>query len=289
MHIFTIILTPDFWMNLYTHGQFGTNPASIILLMLVRMVVVIFIFLAAGVVASLLRRILARSVSAMSERGVGAQRRLSTLNGLLASTLTYLVYFLALILVLVTFGVTWKGLAALLGLASVLGLAVGFGSQKLIRDIITGLFILGEGQFDVGDWVTIGGVTGIIEEMGLRVTRIRDDQGRLYVIANGDINQVFNASRGPVKLSIDVPLARTAPLDDSITLIKRTADAALTARGIDTTDTDYATAVVVSALDAAKVVLRVTIWIPVTLRDALEDTLRRQIAQALADANYAMA
>jgi small conductance mechanosensitive channel len=257
--------------------------------MLVRMVVVIFIFLAAGVVASLLRRILARSVSAMSERGVGAQRRLSTLNGLLASTLTYLVYFLALILVLVTFGVTWKGLAALLGLASVLGLAVGFGSQKLIRDIITGLFILGEGQFDVGDWVTIGGVTGIIEEMGLRVTRIRDDQGRLYVIANGDINQVFNASRGPVKLSIDVPLARTAPLDDSITLIKRTADAALTARGIDTTDTDYATAVVVSALDAAKVVLRVTIWIPVTLRDALEDTLRRQIAQALADANYAMA
>jgi small conductance mechanosensitive channel len=285
MPIFATLITPEFWVNLYAHGQFGENKGTIFLLMLVRFVVVIFICLAAGVLASLLRRLLARSVEAMAERGVGAQRRLSTLNGLLASTLTYLVYFIALILILVTCGVTWKGLAALLGLASVFGLAVGFGSQKLIRDIITGLFILGEGQFDVGDWVTIGSVNGVVEEMGLRVTRLRDDQGRVYIIANGDINQVFNASRGPVKLAIEVPLARAVPLDDAVALVEKTADAVCTENNI----TESATAVIVVGIDAAKVTLRVTIWVPVTQRDAMEDTLRRRIADALADAAFAMA
>ena len=100
----------------------------------------------------------------------------------------------------------------LLSFASVLGLAIGFGAQRLVRDVITGLFILGEGQFDVGDHVTIGAVTGVVESMELRVTRIRDDQGRIYVVANGDITQVFNASRGDIKLPIDVCLQHDASL-----------------------------------------------------------------------------
>ena len=120
-----------------------------------------------------------------------------TLTDLFSSAMTYCVYFCAIILILFALDPSGKTLVPLLSFASVLGLAIGFGAQRLVRDVITGMFILGEDQFDVGDHVTIGTVTGVVESIELRVTRIRDNQGHLYVIANGDITQVSNASRGP--------------------------------------------------------------------------------------------
>ena len=167
----------------------------------------------------------------------------------------------------------------MLGAASVLGLAIGFGAQKLVRDVITGLFILGEGQFDAGEWVTIGAVTGMVEEIGLRVTRLRDDQGRIYLIANGDITQVFNASRGNVRLAVEVSLQRTAALDTALDAVRAAAIEVLRANGAAPTRDAEAPAVLVTAMDAAKVTVRLVLWVPVLKKDAIEDALRRRLLE----------
>ncbi len=288
MNLLVKLMTPEFWMALYRDGQLGEWPPNILLAAITRLVVVGLIFLGAGVLTGLLRRLVARGLLALEAQGRGSERRVATLNGLLTSTLSYLVYFVAIILTLFTVGVTWKGLAPLLGAASVLGLAIGFGAQKLIRDIITGLFILGEGQFDVGDWVNIGGATGRIEEIGLRVTRMRDDQGRLYVIANGDINQVYNASRGPVKLSLDVVLTRPTSFEAAITLVRETAVDALAELELPASEDETAPTVAVAGIDSAKFTLRLVLWVPVAQRDQVENLLRQRLAYAVEAAQMAL-
>jgi small conductance mechanosensitive channel len=270
-------LRPDFWERVYTTGQLGeSGEPSTLVLVLVRLFVVGFIFLLAGCANTLVRWGIRRSLERLRTRPAVEHRRLLTLYGLLTSALAYFIYFSAVILALFTVGVNWKGLAPLLGAASVLGLAIGFGAQKLIRDVITGLFILGEGQYDVGDWVTIGAVSGRVEEMGMRVTRLRDEQGRLCVIANGDITQVYNASRGPVKTALEVNVARNGALDQSLDHLREILQQTLQANAITTTGVEEP-AVSVVQMDAAKVTVRLTAWVPVLQRQEMEDTLRRRV------------
>ena len=270
---------PQFWQRLYTDGELGLGGGErLLMLVIVRVVVSGLVVAAARVLVGLLKRLVRRALFSVVKPGAVEQRRLTTLYGLLTSALSYTTYFIAAILVLFTLGVTWKGLAPLLGAASVLGLAIGFGAQRLVRDLISGLFILGEGQFDVGDWVTIGGVTGHVEEMGLRVTRLRDEQGRMYVIANGDITQVFNASRGQVKLAVEVALQRGAQLDEQLATMRRLAEETLREFAIAAPDEQYSLAII--GMDAAKVTLRLKLWVPVGQMERIEDSLRRRVLAA---------
>lgn len=276
---FKELTTPEYWQRVYTAGDTGWDTLPPLLVMAVaRLVVVCFILLVAWIVARLLRRTIRHGFKAMARRSGRELRRLQTLEGLICSALTYLVYIIALIPILFTIGLTWKALAALFATSSVVLVAIGLGSQKLVRDLVNGLFILGEGQFDVGDWVTIGAVTGRVEEMGLRVTRLRDEQGRLYIITNGDINQVFNASRGYLKLNIDFALARTAPLDASLATIRAAAAETLAAHEIDASD-DRIT-LLLTGMDAAKVTVRLTVWAPQHLLATVEDDIRRKTLAA---------
>ena len=162
-----------------------------------------------------------------------------------------------------------------------LGLAVGFGAQRLVRDVITGLFILGEGQFDVGDWVTIGGVSGRVEDIGLRVTRLRDEQGRAYIIANGDITQVSNASRGPIKKSIEICLDRASSLEDGLTMIRQIADETLREFAVEV-GKDESPAVMVVGMEAAKVTVRLVFCAPIGQLAVVEDTIRRRLLESIA-------
>lgn len=273
-------LSAEFWIALYQRGQIGaTGEEYLPLLILARLVVSILILLATNLLVKQIDRLIKRTLPALMNRTGNSQRRLITLNSLISSTIAYLIYFSAFILILFTIGLTWKALAPLLGAASVLGLAIGFGAQRLVRDIITGLFILGEGQFDVGDCVTIGGVSGTVEEMELRVTRIRDDQGRLYVIANGDITQVFNASRGNIRLPIELAIQRTTVLGQALETIQQIARATLAECDVEPTVDRLAVTVV--GMDAAKVTVRLTLWVPNKRKDRIEDQVRRRLLDAL--------
>lgn len=120
-----------------------------------------------------------------------SERRENTLQKLLENTLTYIVYFAAIVAVLEAFEIK---VAGLLAGAGVLGLAVGFGAQSLVKDVITGFFIIFEDQFSVGDYVKIGSVEGDVEEIGLRTTKIKSFTGEVSIIPNGTIGQVTNYS-----------------------------------------------------------------------------------------------
>ncbi|USG65786.1 mechanosensitive ion channel family protein [Brevibacillus ruminantium] len=129
------------------------------------------------------------------------QRRVDTLRVLVNNVTSYAIYFLAILLILQQLGVD---LRPVLVSAGVLGLAVGFGAQSLVRDVITGFFIIFEDQFAVGDFVTINNMTGTVQEIGLRITRIRSWTGEVHIFPNGTITHVTNFSLHNTLAVVDV-------------------------------------------------------------------------------------
>ena len=119
--------------------------------------------------------------------------RNATVSRILIDTLKYTTYVVIILAVLhVFFGTTIQSFLAVAGVG---GIAIGFGAQNLIRDLISGFFLILDGQLAIGDDVTIGGCTGIVEDIGLRATRIRCENGALTIIPNGEIKIIINRSR----------------------------------------------------------------------------------------------
>ncbi|WP_229683134.1 mechanosensitive ion channel family protein [Virgibacillus oceani] len=133
------------------------------------------------------------------------ERRETTLKKLVHNMLTYTVYFAAIIMILDNaFGFK---VGALLAGAGVAGLAIGFGAQSLVKDIISGFFIIFEDQFSVGDYIFTSNAEGTVEEIGIRTTKIKSWTGEQHVIPNGNITQVTNYSvhNGLAVIDINVP------------------------------------------------------------------------------------
>ena len=107
-------------------------------------------------------------------------------------------------------------------LASAGGFAIGLGAQSLVKDIINGFFVLFEDQYGVGDHVTIGEFSGIVESIGIRTTILRDFTGDLHLIPNGSVLEVTNHSRGDIRFIVDVEIAYEENIDEAIEVIKRT-------------------------------------------------------------------
>lgn|SRR5699024_10609604 len=134
-----------------------------------------------------------------------SKRRENTLKKLTANVIAYVVYFIAFIMILDN--VLGFNVGALLAGAGVAGLAIGFGAQNLVRDVISGFFIIFEDQFSVGDYVLVSGVEGTVEEIGLRTTKILSWTGEMNILQNGDINHVTNysVSNGLAIVDINIP------------------------------------------------------------------------------------
>ena len=147
-----------------------------------------------------------------------SDNRAQTLGGLLKSVLRYGVYFVAIMSVIEVF--VPNAAKTILAGAGILGLAVGFGAQNLVRDFITGFFILFEDQFHVGEYVTLAGVTGTVEEIGLRVTKIRENGGQLHIIPNGIITQVANFNRGAMLAQVEVGISYEENVDKATAVLK---------------------------------------------------------------------
>lgn len=143
-------------------------------------------------------------------------RRARTLATLVKSVLRYLVDFLVALTILSMLGIDTSSI--LVG-AGLVGLAVGFGAQNLVRDFLSGFFILLEDQFAVGEYVRAGGYEGVVEEMGLRTTRLRAFGGEVHTIPNGKIEEVTNMSRGDMRVMFEVNIAYEADVDQAIRVI----------------------------------------------------------------------
>lgn len=138
------------------------------------------------------------------------ERRQITIVKLLQSVLSYLVYFSAIMGVLAAVNIQVAGLLAGAGIASV---AIAFGAQSLVKDVITGFFIILEDQFSVGDYVKIGAAEGTVMEIGLRTTKIKGATGEQFIIPNGTITDVINYSLNNSKASIDMQVSLDADIE----------------------------------------------------------------------------
>jgi small-conductance mechanosensitive channel len=146
------------------------------------------------------------------------ERKIKTLSPLLKSILRYTIDFMATVAVLRIFNIPTESIIATAGIG---GLAIGFGAQNLVKDVITGFFIIFEDQFSVGDYIEAAGISGIVEEMGLRVTKVRDFGGQLHILPNGEITKVTNHSRGNMRAMVDVRIPYEVDIDKAMAVIDR--------------------------------------------------------------------
>ena len=155
----------------------------------VKVAIVIILALAA-------RLVLLRAVDRLTKRALSSSsrsdQRAATVSRLLHGTISSTVWIIALITVLAIVGIN---VGPLLASAGILGVALGFGAQALVKDYISGIFLILEDQFGLGDEVEIGAIRGTVEDVALRVTQVRDGEDRLWYIRNGEILNVANHNR----------------------------------------------------------------------------------------------
>lgn len=196
------------------------NRAPRALALLEGLLTILLVLVAAAVAARLIPSLVRRALVPRRDRLLD-ETRSRTLQPLLESVLRYTVYFIALVMVLRAVGVD---ATAVLASAGVVGLAVGFGAQHLIRDVISGFFILAEGLIQVGDVITVGEHTGQVERIGIRATQVRKYSGELWIIPNGQISIFGNANRDYMRAIVEVPLSYRADLERAMTVMHRVAD-----------------------------------------------------------------
>ncbi len=181
------------------------------------------IFVIALVVNRFLRvmtNLLIQRATSQSRAAQAREQQTRTVAGVLYSAGSKVVWVVALLTALEKLGIDPRPALTLAGLASV---AVGFGAQNLVRDILTGFYIVLEDQFVVGDTIQVGNTVGRVEHLTLRRTVVRDAQGALVTIANGEIRTVGNLSRDWSQAFVDIALAPDTPLERTLPAIEAAA------------------------------------------------------------------
>lgn len=213
-------------------------------------------------------------------------QRADTLDSVLGSTVNVVVGVVVLVTVMQQLG--WN-VGPILASAGIVGVAVGFGAQSLVKDLISGIFMLLEDQYGVGDTIDIGTVSGTVEAVALRITRIRDASGTLWYCRNGEILRVGNQSQGWSRAVVDVRVDPVGSLDRAREVLAHTA-AKLAA------DPSYAAVVLAEPtvsfggdMAAAGLHLQVTVKTASGEQSRVASELRRRIRAALAEAEIPLA
>ena len=189
-----------------------------------------FIVIVAIIAAWLARRVirrLSKRIAAVPEIGPlgGARRaqRVETIGHVLASTATVFVFIIAVFVIMGELGIN---IAPMVAGAGVVGVALGFGAQSIVRDFLSGFFMVVEDQFGVGDVIDVGdGVFGTVEAFNLRVTRLRDIEGNVWHVPNGSVSRVGNRSQQWSRAVVDIAVGFDTDLGRATSIIKDLAHA----------------------------------------------------------------
>lgn len=183
---------------------------------------ILLILLLAAAFLRLVRRLIRRVLTAIAEQQGSREdsQRILTLSRVVRYGLTVAVTAVTALLVLGEFGVS---VAPILGAAGVVGIAIGFGAQSLVKDYFTGFFLLLENQIRIGDVVEAGGKAGLVEELTLRYLRLRDYDGNVHYVPNGNISVVTNMSLGYAYAVVDAGVAYGADVDRAMAVMRAVA------------------------------------------------------------------
>ncbi len=222
----------------------------------------------------------------VTERSVDrAQERATTIGSLLRSTSTAVVYGAAFIMMLEVVGVS---VIPVIASAGVLGLAIGFGAQSVVEDLLRGLFMLAEDQFGVGDRIDVGSVNGVVERVTLRTVVIRDAEGTLWHVPNSEIDRVANEAQQSSRATVQVGVSYTADLDEAMAVLQRAADGVAADPEWEEKVQRPPEVLGVEELGDDAVNIRVVVWVDAGERRRFERQLRRRLKEALDAAGIEM-
>ncbi|MGY1806383.1 mechanosensitive ion channel family protein [Blastococcus sp. SYSU D00669] len=226
------LFTQEWWQE---HAEtFVTKPLRILLIVVLAALVRLMVNrgirrltarTASGAVPSVLRpwRRRGRPADPVGVETITARRsqRAEAIGSVLRSFASFVILGIAVVLVLGELGVN---LAPIIASAGVIGVALGFGAQNLVKDFIAGIGIILEDQYGVGDVVDLGEASGTVEAVGLRITRLRDAHGVVWYARNGEILRVGNKSQGFAQVVIDMPVTHDTDLERCRTVMQQVAD-----------------------------------------------------------------
>jgi small conductance mechanosensitive channel len=221
-----------------------------------------------------LTNLIVKPASAQTRQSQLREQQTRTLAGVLYSAGSKVVWVVALLTALNEFHINIAPALTLAGLASV---AVGFGAQTLVRDVITGFYIVLEDQYVVGDTIQFGEYTGRVEHLTLRRTVIRDARGALVTIANGEIRAVSNLSRDWSQAFVDVSLAPDIPLERTLQVLEIAAAALRADPAWSQTLVDGPRILGLQDLDRGSSTVRLQVRTAPTRQDEVARELRRRI------------
>jgi small conductance mechanosensitive channel len=248
----------------------------------VKIVIVIVIAIVAARLGARLAKRIVNSIGTQSALYIAsprAEQRMRTIGGVMASLVRIVVWAVA---VMYVFDLLGFNLGPLIAGASIVGVALGFGAQSIVRDFLSGFFILVEDQYGVGDVVTVADkVSGTIEEVNLRVTRLRSVDGTVWFVPNGEIRTVGNAAREWARAIVDVVLPYSADTTAALAAIEDEAQAFSNDPGWSDALLEPPEVWGVEAIDAAGLTVRVVVKTEAARRAAVARVLRGRIGERL--------
>ncbi|HUU61080.1 MAG TPA: mechanosensitive ion channel family protein [Acidimicrobiia bacterium] len=217
----------------------------------------------------------ARRLAEQRERG---KQRAQALGTLLRSLVSVVVWGATALIVLGEFGVN---LGPLLAGAGIAGIALGFGAQTLVRDFLSGMFMLAEDQYGIGDVIDVGDASGVVEEVRLRTTRLRDLNGNVWFFPNGEIRRVANKSQHWSRAVLDIAVAYETDLDLATRVIKEAADSVWRESAAGATVLEEPQILGVEDLGDSAVTIRLVLKVEPGEQWAVARLARRRIKDAL--------
>jgi small-conductance mechanosensitive channel len=285
-------VAPDGGWLYHLLTKLGVSPetASTVTDLIVRpvsiLIVILVAFLAARYGSKVIKRVLTRVADQTAARRGSdhAAARVTTMSGVVANVWRFFVFIIAGAIVLGMLGIN---LTPLLASATIIGATLGFGAQQIVRDYFSGFLMAMEDQYNIGDSVTVGGVTGVVEDVTMRLTRFRGIDGTIFVIPNGDIRLVGNLSRGWARAVVDLilPGATAADLDRVREVVAAAAHRVATSDEFSAHSTEPPRLVGLQDADSATITIRVMLLTVPSQRDPLTRALRQAAVTALAQAN----
>jgi small conductance mechanosensitive channel len=202
------------------------------------------------------------------------QRRADTIGVALRSVLGILVIAIALVTILAEIGIK---IGPLLAAAGILGVALGFGAQSLVKDLLSGMFILFEDQYGVGDNIDLGEAVGTVEEVGLRITRLRSLNGTVWFVPNGEIRRVGNQSRLWSRALVEIRIDSGVDVDQAESALLEAATAAIAREEIAPSVIGTPTVPGVESITRDAIVLRVFVRVHPGCQWDVERAIREEI------------
>lgn len=275
----------DFWLN---------KPLRIFLIVMGAMLISLVVrMVIKQITSSIARGTHARIIPGskgvgrwMQDTGLSNARqsqRAKTVGSVLRSVASIVIWAMAIVMIIAELGFN---IAPVLASAGVVGVALSFGAQSLVKDYLTGIFIVAEDQLGIGDWVDLGEAAGEVEAVGLRTTQVRDISGTLWHVRNGEIIRVGNSSQGWARTNIDMPVPYDADIDEINKVLLEAAGRAIKKPAIRQHVVGKPEIWGVEKVSGESVVVRVSVKTAPSEQWAVARVLRLELKKALDAAGY---